>query len=185
MNKTLELYLHRKALRDTYTIGDLYVLDTPYITSNGLKKLCNTLEDKDRGLSQSKSLLENKSLKVYGKTAIPTGRYRVVTQIWTKYKMRVPVLLNVPAFTGILIHNGTTDKDTLGCVLVGNNTVVGKLFNGKKYVKQLVDIIDEATRLGVEVYITIDYNKPVVTKSTSTTVKIKNNFGLKDITASK
>lgn len=184
-NNTLELYLHRKALKNTYTIGDLYVFDTPYFTRQGLKKFCNTLEDKDRGLSQLKSLLENNKLKVYGETAIPIGRYKVVTQVWTKYKMRVPVLLNVPAFTGILIHNGTTDKDTLGCVLVGNNTIVGKVLNGKKYVTQLVDIIDRANSLGKDVYITIDYAKPVVNKLNTLSVSVNTRFGLEDVTASK
>lgn len=46
-----------------------------------------------------------------------------------KFKRELPALLNVPHFEGILIHRGNTNKDTLGCILVGENTIKGKVVN--------------------------------------------------------
>lgn len=76
----MELELRRIAKKDVYTIGKLYI-DGEYF--------CDTLEDKDRGLSQSLSLEENKKRKVAGVTAIPTGRYLVRMDIVSpKYSQR-------------------------------------------------------------------------------------------------
>jgi hypothetical protein len=78
-------------------------------------------------------------IKVYGNTAIPTGSYSIdmntvsskfKDRIWAKpYNGKIPRLLDVPGFNGVLIHPGNTNKDTLGCILVGENKVVGKVIN--------------------------------------------------------
>lgn len=122
----MDLYLKRIARRENYTIGRLYI-DGEYF--------CDTLEDKDRGLSQNAPYAANKRRKVAGKTAIPTGRYQVTLNVRsTKYKSRkqyqfckgfVPRLLDVPCFEGILIHIGNYPEDTEGCILVGRNKQVG------------------------------------------------------------
>jgi len=112
----MELKVKRIAKRDTYTIGKLYV-DGEYF--------CDTIEDRDRGLNDSMSVEEIKKIKVYGETAIPTGRYRVTLSYSVKFKKMLPEILNVKGFTGIRIHSGNTAKDSLGCILVGKNTVVG------------------------------------------------------------
>lgn len=77
------------------------------------------LEDTDRGLHQKMSLDEIKKMKVYGKTAIPTGRYRVNITYSPKFKRLLPILLNVRGFSGIRIHSGVTHKHTDGCPLPG------------------------------------------------------------------
>lgn len=123
------LTLKRVAKRPTYTIGKLYI-DGVYF--------CDTLEDKDRGLTQLMSLKEVKSKKVPSQTAIPTGTYEVsVSVVSPRFskkavyqkicKGRVPRLLNVPGYDGVLIHIGNTDKDSAGCILVGKNSAVGKV----------------------------------------------------------
>ncbi len=68
----MELLLKRIARREKYTIGRLYI-DGEYF--------CDTLEDKDRGLAQADGLAVCKRKKIAGVTAIPTGRYRVVTNV--------------------------------------------------------------------------------------------------------
>lgn len=118
----LDITLERIANRPTYCIGRLYV--------NGVY-FSDTLEDVDRGLDDTMSEQEILSKKVYGQTAIPTGIYRVILNYSPKYKKVMPLLLNVKGYSGIRIHSGNTDKDTLGCILVGENKVVGKVINSR------------------------------------------------------
>ena len=124
---TMKLTLKRIALKDTYTIGRLFV--------NG-EYFCDTLEDKIRDLNKN-GKFDNGEKKVYGETAIPYGKYKIdmntvsprfKNRVWAKpYGGKIPRLLNVDSFNGVLIHPGTTSKDTSGCLLVGRNTIVGKL----------------------------------------------------------
>ena len=124
----MELTLKRIAKKDTYTIGKLYV-DGEYF--------CDTLEDKDRGLTSDMSLKDIKKIKVYGQTAIPSGRYRVTMNMSSRFKKVVSLLLNVPGFDGIRIHSGNTAADTQGCILLGQNKVVGKVINSRIYTDKL------------------------------------------------
>lgn len=63
----MKLTLNRKFKKDTYSIGKLYI-DGVYF--------CDTVEDKDRGLTDKDSLEKIKATKVYAKTAIP------LRQLW-------------------------------------------------------------------------------------------------------
>ena len=144
----MEIVVKRVALRDTYTIGKLYI--------NGVY-LCDTLEDRVRDLQ--------KEPKVYGKTAIPYGRYEVTMKVQSpKYSQRasyawckgyLPRLLNVPHFEGILIHGGNSAEDSCGCVLVGENKVKGKVINSMATLKRLVPILKRASDSGEKIWITI------------------------------
>lgn len=149
----MELTLKRIARRETYTIGRLFI-DGKYF--------CDTLEDKDRGLSQSLPISVNKAKKRAGITAIPTGRYRVTLAVQSpKYRNRkqydfckgyVPRLINVPAYEGVLIHIGNTPSDTEGCILVGRNKKVGMVLESTATFHELYDILKRATG---NIYITI------------------------------
>lgn len=57
--------------------------------------------------------------KVYGATAIPSGKYNVIVDYSEHFNKFLPHVLNVPRFAGIRIHGGNTAKDTEGCILVG------------------------------------------------------------------
>lgn len=136
----MELLLRRIAKKDTYTIGKLYI-DGQYF--------CDTLEDTDRGLASDMSLQEILKKKIYGKTAIPTGTYKVnMRTISPRFKDRnwakpyggvVPRLIGTVGFEGVLIHVGNSASDTTGCVLVGKNTIKGKLTESTKTFHSLMD----------------------------------------------
>ena len=142
----MEILVERKWKKDNYTIGNLYI--------NG-KWFSNTLEDKDRGLKDSMSLTEIKGIKKPKITAIPTGTYEVTLNVvspkFSKYPFynsinggRVPRLLNVKGFEGILIHvmDGPKGAElSEGCIGVGRNLIKGGLLQGKEYYKKLYDIL--------------------------------------------
>lgn len=153
----VELKVTRNWKKDTYTIGKFYV--------NGVY-WCNTLEDKDRGLESSMSEMVITSRKRYGETAIPLGTYTVgltysskfATRPWaSKYNGRLPLLDNVKGFSGIRIHPGNTAKDTLGCLLLGENKTKGKVLNSTKWFYKLMDeVIIPAIKKGEKIVIRIE-----------------------------
>lgn len=98
----MKLKLVRIEFHDNTTIGKLYL--------NGQFE-CYTLEDRDR--------LGEGLPKVYGKTAIPVGEYRLTIEHSARFKRPLPRLHNVPQFEGVLIHPGNKAEDTEGCILVG------------------------------------------------------------------
>ena len=138
----MEWSLIRKTFKEDYTIGKLMI--------DG-EKLCDTLEDCVRDLKDydHDGKFDN---KVYGKTAIPCGRYQVIVTWSPKFKKRLPELLKVPGFTNIRIHSGNDEKHTEGCILVGDNLQKGKLVNGGYYQTKLVEMIDNSE---VKVYLTV------------------------------
>ncbi|WP_304649065.1 DUF5675 family protein, partial [uncultured Duncaniella sp.] len=66
-----------------------------------------------------------------------------------------PRLLNVPQFDGILIHRGNTAKDSSGCILVGENKVVGKVINSTGYEQKLTDMLLSAQQKGEPISIEV------------------------------
>lgn len=141
----MELNLKRKYKDPKYTIGDLYIND---------KLFCNTIEDTDRGLKDSMTLTDIKAKKVYGQTAIPTGTYEIdmntvspkfKSRSWAKpYGGKLPRLIDVKGFDGVLIHVGNTAEDSLGCILVGKNTVKGKVKESTTTFNKLMTLLLKA-----------------------------------------
>lgn len=127
----MELKIIRKYKGPKYTIGSLFLNN---------KYFCDTLEDVDRNLSQIMSEKDILSKKIYGETAIPTGIYKINITYSNKFGKRfwairfggkLPLIEDVKGFEGIRIHPGNTNKDTLGCILVGCNKKVGELINSQ------------------------------------------------------
>lgn len=153
----MKITLNRKYKKDTYSIGKLYV--------NG-QYFCDTVEDKDRGLTDKDSLDKIKATKVYAKTAIPLGTYQiamgVISPKFSKkayYKSfcngRMPRLLNVKGFDGILIHRGTNADSSAGCIIVGRNTIKGGVTDSQHYFEKLYKVLDEVYRRGESIEIEI------------------------------
>lgn len=143
----MNILIDRKYKKDSYTIGNLYIDGVWF---------CNTMEDTDRGLTVSMDLNTIKSIKIPNNTAIPTGTYAVTLDVVSpKYSKRsfykklcngkVPRLLDVKGFDGILIHCGNTHKDTSGCILVGINKVKGKVVESQDTFTRLYKILKDAS----------------------------------------
>lgn len=80
------------------TFGTLLIDDVP---------ICVTLEETWLGNIQQES-------------CIPAGAYKVKAYSGTKYK-NVWQVYGVPNRSAILIHWGNTERDTVGCILVGRS----------------------------------------------------------------
>ena len=130
----MRIKVERKWKKDRYTIGKVYI-DGKY--------LCNSLEDPDRGLSQNMPLEEIKRKKVYGDTAIPSGVYLISWTYSNRFKKMMPLVNDVKGFDGIRIHSGNSAADTLGCILLGDNTKVGWISNSKTRTNQVYQMIKE------------------------------------------
>ena len=145
----MDLELKRIFKGKDYTIGHLYI--------NG-EYFCDTLEDPVRQLDSADD-------KIYSKTAIPAGKYKVSMSIVSpKYSIRksynwcggrLPRLLDVPFFEGILIHSGNTPDHTAGCILVGENKIKGQVINSMNTLKNLWVKLNVADEVGEEIWIDI------------------------------
>ena len=122
----------RFEFKDTYTVGKMY-LDGQYE--------CYTLEDVVR-----------KGAKVNGQTAIPIGTYNVIINHSNRFNRDLPLLENVPNFTGVRIHAGNTSAHTEGCILVGT-TWSGKDFIGNSRVafNKLFEKLKKAKKVTIKI----------------------------------
>lgn len=143
--KKMQLKLERKYFKKGYTIGNLYI--------NG-KFFSNTLEDENRDLNKN-GKFDDGEFKINSETCIPFGTYKVVVSISPRFGRKLPRLLNVPSFDGILIHRGNEPKDTSGCILLGENKEPGKVLNSTKYELELVKILESALSKGEKITIEI------------------------------
>ena len=105
---------------ESYTIGKMYL--------NG-EYFCDTLEDAIR------------PVKIPNETAIPAGTYKVEVTYSPRFKRNLPLLVDVPNYTGIRIHNGSNKDHTSGCILVGFNTSKGILSDSRKISDQLTNLL--------------------------------------------
>ena len=94
--------------------------------------------------------------KIPGRTAIPTGRYQIIITYSPHFHRRLPLLLEVPNFTGVRIHPGNTTADTEGCILVGLHRVEASLTQSRLAMDVVHGRIADALLAGEEVWLTID-----------------------------
>lgn len=141
----MDLRLTRREFGPEATIGDLDVNGVPF---------CVTLEDTVRP-DPNPTTPQNEA-KVYGKTAIPAGRYKVDITWSPKFGKMMLAILEVPGYTGIRIHSGNDPEDTLGCVLVGH-TVDGptRIHGGSVVLPRLFAQVREALDRGEGVWIEV------------------------------
>lgn len=129
----MNLELKRLKLGEDYTIGRLS-LDGRF--------LCYTLEDKVREVIGEPV----SEWKIQNQTAIPVGVYPVIITMSARFKVRLPLLMDVPGFSGVRIHTGNSSKDTEGCILVGStwDGSSGWIGSSKVAFSLLFPILDQA-----------------------------------------
>ena len=144
----MELILTREHFNDVCCIGSLKIV--------GDDVLLYTLEDVDRKLSQTDDLGAISKIKVFGKTAIPYGRYEVIMTYSNRFKQTMPLLLGVNGFEGVRIHSGNTSDHTEGCILVGyaKDVLHNRILNSRAAIAELYMLITEKIKTE-KVYITI------------------------------
>lgn len=132
----MKITVTRKKSNKYETLSDVLIDDIFF---------CNGLED------------EFRTVKVMHETRIPSGTYSVIVRNFggfnDKYMARFPVshkgmleVVNVPNFSGILIHCGNTEKDTSGCLLlgkevesVGRYTLISSGITYEAFYKRVID----------------------------------------------
>jgi len=143
----VEFLLKRKHFTELSTIGELFV--------HG-RYICDILEDKDRGLDESHDIKAIIAAKVYGHTAIPTGRYEIMITYSPKYKKDVPEVTNVKGWKGIRIHSGNVPDHTEGCLIPGiKDSAPDKVMMSKDATAKVNTIIKVAIDEGKRVFIKI------------------------------
>lgn len=143
----MKLTLKRKFLGDKYTVGDLFI-DRQFFS--------NTLEDKVRELRAvcpytPKGQSCKCKGKIYAETAIPAGTYKVTMEYSPRFKRKLPLLHNVPHFIGILMHPGNDETASAGCLIVGNNTIKGKVTESRATSDKLNAILSKETQITIEI----------------------------------
>lgn len=148
----MELILHlKRRFKSSYTIGSLFIDDVYF---------CDTLEDQVRALpANCPNTPQGRGCdckeKIFGETAIPEGRYNVILRHSPKFKRTLPAVENVPHFLGILFHAGTTEADSHGCILVGENKIKGRLINSRATEAKLIEILKSAIQSGKQIRLII------------------------------
>lgn len=113
----MRLDLYREPSRDGATLGRL-LIDGGHF--------CHTLEDVVR------------PVKIPGETAIPPGRYSIVVSYSPRFKRALPLLVDVPQFSGVRMHRGNSAKDTEGCILVGYARAAARIWESTKAEQDLI-----------------------------------------------
>ncbi len=138
----MNLTLVRRWFTEKSTIGDLSIDGAPE---------CFVLEDVVRAPGAP---------KVFGQTAIPAGRYEVSITYSPRFKIDMPLLLEVPGFQGVRIHPGNKPEDTEGCLLVGELRGTDEVLHSRVAYAQLFLKLQLAEAKGETIHITITEEHP-------------------------
>ena len=159
----MELLLKRFSTGDESTIGAMFVIEAISTGNDADLHIpsfrCFTMEDQPN------------EPKVPGETRIPAGRYKIELRtrggMTKRYKKKFDWhigmlwLRDVPGFKWVYLHYGNYERDTDGCILVGDGARSNVLEDGMvmssivAYTRLYAEII-KAIDAGEEVWITIE-----------------------------
>ena len=105
---------------------------------------CLTLEDEIR----ERPGVPVSAWTVPGQTAIPAGRYSISLTMSARFGCVLPLLRDVPGFSGIRIHTGNVIDDTEGCILVGRRASRMKIAESRIAFRSLMAALDRANVRG-------------------------------------
>ena len=148
----LEIWLHRKILNENSTEGNMYIQQP----DNSWKWFCHVIEDKVMAAPGAWKA----SAKIYGKTAIPYGRYKVLSTWSGRFKRLLTGIFGVPDFEGIRIHNGTSELSSHGCPIVSYKAGAGTLVNDRGAMNDLNTLVLDRQKMG-DCWITISDQQPI------------------------
>ena len=155
----MELLVKRISTGDESTLGVMHRIEGNEGFGQTREFLCFTMEDQPN------------EPKIPGETRIPAGRYRIglrteggMTKRYAKkfdWHLGMLWLHSVPGFEWVYIHYGNYEKDTDGCILVGDGAQSnvredGMVMSSVAAYKRLVKEIYAAMDGGEEVWITIE-----------------------------
>jgi len=126
----MEIEVKRLYKTKLSTIGELSI--------NGVFE-CYTLEDVER------------KVKVASETAIPAGKYNVIINMSNRIKKLLPLLQDVPGFTGVRIHSGNSNHDTEGCILVGTTKGKDYIGNSRIAFNRLFKKMQQANNITIKI----------------------------------
>lgn len=95
--------------------------------------------------------------KVWGRTAIPAGRYRITLASSPKFGPNTLTVNDVPGYTGVRIHGGNSAEHTAGCPLLGDGlagTCIAAGTSGPA-VNRVKAVVATAIAAGEEIWLTI------------------------------
>lgn len=137
-----DFILKRVQLDGDVTIGDLSI---------GGHHICWVCEDPVREIPGKPV----ESWKIKGETAIPVGRYKIERTFSARFQTTMPLLLDVPGFSGIRIHPGNVPKDTEGCLLPGLVRREKGVGESQLAYREILKWIDAIELQGKETWITV------------------------------
>lgn len=132
----MNVIIKRKYFCKDYIIGDVYL-------NNENTPVCHSLEP---SLSAAHP-------------AIPVGSYPIELRFSHKFNRYMPFLSGVPCRVGIMLHPGNTAKDTLGCILLGRNTIKGALTDSRVTFNTLFDVLSHDLLDSKEICMCVIKNK--------------------------
>lgn len=136
----MEIKVTRSTFTDAFTLGRMFIDGRPY---------GYTCEDKDRHL-------ETGGTKIPKVTAIPRGRYRVGLSFSQRFQKVLPIIDDVPQFSGVRIHGGNKATDTEGCILLGKAPTAEGVVDCAERMKNLIAMLTEAEDDGIECWLTVE-----------------------------
>lgn len=132
--RKMKLQIKRTNFTDKSTVGELYINDEFF---------CYTLEDVVR------------EEKIKNETAIPAGEYEITITYSPRFKRYLPLLHDVPNFSGVRIHPGNTARDTEGCILVGMTKSTDFIGNSRAAFNKLYPMLTHASQSGEKLILNI------------------------------